>query len=271
MSEVSSPESSRKVTAASRKENIFAAYQELLAQRGLSASLGGLKVSGSPPTVFDQLERDLADLKLLLDGALAEITRERKLREEIAEEVEKARCQVEVERQEQKVRLDREEVEYRYQLQLQRKKEENEFEERKNEVRKKYAAEVAEKEAALAKREETIKLAEVELAKLRQQAEAFPPQLEVAVTRAASEAKAAAEKEAAISHQLFAQKTQAEKELLEQKITSLQEMVKLQVEEIISLKKVADEATKQLKDIAVRVIQGPTSKPSAEALPPPKI
>lgn len=265
MSEANPVESPKKVTAASRKEEIFAAYQELLAQKGLSASLSSEKAA-EPPTAFDQVERNLADLKMMLDVALAEIAREKKWREEIAEEWEKQRRQVEEERREQKARLDHEEEEYRYQLQLQRQKEENEFEEKKNEARKKFATEVAEKEAVLAKREEAIKLAEKELTELRQQAEAFPSQLETAVGKAASEAKSAAEKEAAINHQLFAQKAQSEKELLEQKIASLQETVKLQVEEVTSLKRVADEATKQLKDVAVKVIQGPSpfSKPQTE-------
>lgn len=235
--------SNRKITLANRKDEIFAAYQELLA--GVKSPSSSTEASQRAVSSADRIVKNLQELKSYIETASAEIANQKKQREEFKAEMDKLRKEWGEEQRAHRVKLEREDEEYRYQLEFERKKESDEFE-----------AETVAKRASLKEREAEIAAMEEELTELRKRAESFPSELEAAVEAARNEAKAQAEKEAEIKHQIFSQKVEAEKKLLDQKITTLEEKVKSQAVEITSLRKVADEATRQVKDIAVKVIQG---------------
>lgn len=93
-----------------------------------------------------------------------------------------------------------------------------------------------------------------ELTDLRKKVAAAPAELEKAVKQAVTTAVAQAQGEAATKAQFIKQQTDAELNLASVKIDTLEGVVKSQAAEIVLLKKQLDEATRQVKDIAVSVI-----------------
>ncbi|MBM4401670.1 MAG: hypothetical protein FJ044_00295 [Candidatus Cloacimonetes bacterium] len=159
----------------------------------------------------------------------------------------------------------REEEEYRYNLELQRRKDQDEFEEEKKKRLNEFEGEIAGKKAELEAREETLSAAEKELKELRREVENFPEELANKVEATREEGYQSAQKEAEIKANLLAKEVESEKKLYEQKITSLEQTVKVQTTEIVSLKASLEKASGQLKDIAVKVIEGQSPLKPREA------
>lgn len=143
----------------------------------------------------------------------------------------------------------REEEEYQYRRMMERKRAEDEFAEKK-----------ASWEKELRERKEELGAEKKELSELRERVAEFDGQ----VTRAVNEAKTDLQKELqerfTNERKLREQEVKSEKDLLNLKIASLTEENDRQRVEIENLRKMLDEATKQLKEIAVKVIEGRTAK-----------
>lgn len=159
----------------------------------------------------------------------------------------------------------REEEEYRYNLELQHRKDKDEFEEQKKKRLKEFEEEIAGKKTELQAREEALSAAEKELKELREKVENFPGELSIEVETAREEGHETAQKEAEIKTNLLAKEVESERKLQEQKIASLEQTVKAQTTEIASLKASLEKATGQLKDIAVKVIEGQSPLKPREA------
>jgi len=138
----------------------------------------------------------------------------------------------------------REEEEYAYEMKLQKQRDSDERESAKL-ARERKETEEANTKTAILK----------ELEELRKKVVQAPIEMDKAVQTAVSKALAEAKKDAEVA---FAQvKLQAENELrvAEIKIESSENSCKAQTNEIVQLKKQLDEATRQVKDIAVSVIE----------------
>lgn len=127
----------------------------------------------------------------------------------------------------------REEEEYQYEKQFQKKRDAD----RKEEDR-------AAQEAL-----------HVELADLRKKMASAPQETEKAVKEAVAKAVAQTQADAVMKAQFAKQQADAEMSLASAKIDSMETTVKAQAQEIALLKKQLDEATRQVKDIAVSVIE----------------
>ncbi len=139
----------------------------------------------------------------------------------------------------------REEEEYSYTLSVQRKKEENAYQEKKALLEK----EIAEKEKEWQEKE-------AEFQRLQHEVEKFPKELETAVMQA----KDVITKELSSKHKyevdLSKKETDGEMKLMKQNIQALESKIKEQAQLIDQLTKKSDHASEQVKDIAVKAIEG---------------
>lgn len=155
--------------------------------------------------------------------------------------------------QQEELARKREKETYQYEAAKERRQLEDEFLEKKL----KWEKELQSRKDELQKEKE-------ELLMLRKQVSGFDTELEKAV----KEGKLSLQKELtdqfATEKKLREQEVKAEKEILGLKIQNFVQENTRQSQEIIALKKALEEATAQLKDVAVRVIE--SSKPSQPAI-----
>lgn len=143
----------------------------------------------------------------------------------------------------------REEEEYEYQKKVERRKAEDEFAEKK-----------AQWEKQLREEKEKIEAERKELADLRNQVGGFEVALQKAVKEAQSVTTRDLEAKYAAERKLREQEVKSEKDILALRIDSFTKENSRQATEIEALKKALDEATRQVKEIAVKVIEGRTPK-----------
>lgn len=139
----------------------------------------------------------------------------------------------------------REEEEYEYQFSLKKKRDLDLW----NEEKRKH-------EKALVDEKEARRGTEQELAELRKKVTEFPAELDRAVKEAVVKAVAEAKKEAQMRENFAKQEAQTAEKIANLKIASLEATVKYQSNEIMELKRQLEAATRQVKDIAVAVIEG---------------
>lgn len=95
----------------------------------------------------------------------------------------------------------------------------------------------------------------VELDELKKQVAQVPQEKEKSIVEATAKALAEARKQFETEKSFARQESEAALKITELKISQLEETVKIQSSEITQFKKQLDEATKQVKDIAVAVIE----------------
>ena len=158
-------------------------------------------------------------------------------------------------KQQEELERKREEETYQYNLILTRKRAEDEFSDKKLAWEKELSG-----------RKEQLEKDRQELEALRKQAAEFDLRIEQAVRHAEENLKSSLTGEFETEKKLREQEVKSEKEILGLKIESLSSEVKRQAEEIVVLKKSLDQAQEQVKQIAVKVIEGgtPKTQPSQE-------
>lgn len=195
----------------------------------------------------------LSELSIKAEQAKVEIAALQKSITETKENWEKEKevhvREVAVRDMEEELKRKRDKEEYDYQEKMARKKAEDDFAERKT---------IWERE--LAQKKDQIDAERKELSQLRTLTAGF----ETDKAKAIKEAQAALTKELeekfGTERKLREQEVKSDKDILTLKITSLTAEVSRQAAEIVTLKKAFDEATAQVKDIAVKVIEGRTPK-----------
>lgn len=143
----------------------------------------------------------------------------------------------------------RDEEEYQYQWKMERKRIEDEFSERK-----------AKWEKELLERKEEIERGKRELMDLREKVAGFESEMAKAVKEAQTNLAKEMDAEYTTERKLREQEIKSEKEILNLKINSLVSDNARLTAEVESLKKALDEATIQVKEIAVKVIEGRAAK-----------
>ncbi|MBI4097229.1 MAG: hypothetical protein HY428_02320 [Candidatus Levybacteria bacterium] len=152
--------------------------------------------------------------------------------------------QVAQQNQQEEVERRREQESYEYETKLARRKAEDEFLQRKTKW-----------ERELEERKDEIERERQELVTLRRQVEGFEGDKEKAIKDATTTMQKEVANQFATEKKLREQEVKAEKELLALKITTLtQENTRLN-NEVEALKKALTDATVQLKDVAVKVIE----------------
>jgi hypothetical protein len=282
-----------KISEKSTKSELWAAYNQLLAQ------LEGRPVEPSPElqaALANDPSRSLAELKLKLSQQLDAISEDvlsdlaslanarraiqlerRRLletqtaeQEQLAAEITKVRRQWEQEnldrtaaqereRQEQRKMRQREDDDYNYNVQKSRRSEEDA-----------YAQKHAAREATLQAREQAAGEREQHLAQIETEASAWPKRLDDAVATARAELSKEIGQQHTVELRELKLIHQHEASIAAVKTQGLEQQLKSQAAEIDSLKRQLTDASRQLKDMAVTVIEARSSEyRTAEAHPAP--
>lgn len=169
---------------------------------------------------------------------------------ELAQEIESKRKEWETEQAEYVATLKRERTradeEYAYARKLEKKQDEDERIQRRLTW-----------ETELQKDKEKLSQEKRELEELRKKTAQYPDEIDKVARDAASKAATETKKEADIKIQMLTQEHASQIKLERLKIEQLESLAKSQTTEIERLKKELTEATRQVKDIAVAVIEGP--------------
>lgn len=150
----------------------------------------------------------------------------------------------------------REQEEYQYELQLSRKKNQDAYEAKKAAQEKELSERKASLEKDLSAREEKVAASEKELTELLEKVAAFPAEKEKAVED--SEKNNSEKLRSQHEHDMQFTKKDAEGEirLLKQTISSLENKIKEQVALIRQLNQRSDNANTQVKEIAMKALEG---------------
>lgn len=146
--------------------------------------------------------------------------------------------------QQEEISKKREEEAYEYETAKRRRQEEDAFLEKK-----------AKWEKELALQKDVIEGERKELAELRKQVAGFEADIEKVVKEATTAIQKGLTEEFASEKKFAEQEFKGEKELMGLRITNLAAENTRQTKEVEALKKALEEATAQLKDVAVRVIE----------------
>jgi hypothetical protein len=172
---------------------------------------------------------------------------------------EEERKATEQERREQEETLkkqrQREAEEYEYKKLLERKKAQDKYEEEQRVQDKKNKETQENLDKSWKQREAELKEREQELLRLRKEAEAFPAQLQQAITKAAEEAKRATETQMEQQMVLLKKDAESEARLAQQRIQTLEATVSGSAAQLATLQRQLEEAKAQVQDIAVRAIE----------------
>ncbi|MEZ5582466.1 MAG: hypothetical protein R3F37_06695 [Candidatus Competibacteraceae bacterium] len=150
----------------------------------------------------------------------------------------------------------REEEDYSYSLKLARKKDQDAYAEKKASLEKELTEKVATLEKEWSAREAALAAREQELADLRTRVDAFPQELDRAVTSKEQTVTERLEFKYRHEAQMAAKETEGERKLSQQIITSLEAKIKEQEEQIRQLAQKANEAGLQVQSIALKAIEG---------------
>lgn len=201
-----------------------------------------------------QFEREMEEKKNIFETEMAQKRLQWK----------KEQDDFELSRKEKDLRLkkerEREEEEYTYALQLKRKKDNDSYEAKRSALEKELNEKRATVERELSDREAFLSSKEKELEDLKAQVAEFPKQLEKAIK---DTEKSVMEKlEFTYKHQaeLAAKEIEGERKLNKQLISALEAKIKEQDEYISQLTQKADQAGKQVQNIAIKAIEGASSQ-----------
>ena len=199
-----------------------------------------------------------------------EITAEK---EQLTREIETTRLEWETERKareaeikeqittEQK-RRQREQDEYRYNFAREQQLAKDKFADEMARAEKDLAERTGESKKQLQVRESAISERENELADLRSRVTGFPEEIETATAKAIKEATDRVTASNASREELLKREFAGERNVLTTRITSLEQSVKEQSEQISRLLAQAEKAYVQVQDIAVKAIEGSSATKS---------
>lgn len=162
--------------------------------------------------------------------------------------------EIKIQEEELKKKRLREEEEYEYSVKQEHKHRDEEDEDKRKQKEKVWLEKIAEREQVLSEREKQIKIVEDELTDLRKKAADYPQVLDQAEKKAYGDGEKSASAKAAIENNLLQEQISGERNVMKLKIELLEKTVKNQTDEITLLKKRFDEATAQLKEIAVSAV-----------------
>ena len=159
------------------------------------------------------------------------------------------------ENQEKEIKRKRENDEYQYQLKIKRQQDEDTYNVKKQQEKDAFEKEIKERREEITKKEKEIKEQLHELESLKKFKSEYEKTLESAVKKALEQQTSELKKDLDIKLKLETQKYQAEKDLLNQKILSLEEALKDKNLQINELKKEATEAKHKSQELALKVIE----------------
>jgi hypothetical protein len=180
-----------------------------------------------------------------------------KMKKQLWENEQKEKDQTLKEQESQyKKQKQREEDENNYTLQLTRKKEQDTYDAKKDLKEKELAEKIMTVEKNLTEREFIIAAKEKEYAEMKSKVDNFPKELEKSLKDAEKTVTEKMERTYKFEAELKAMEIEGAQKLKEQIITTLQSKIKEQETLVAQLTTKADSAGAQVKDIAVKAIEG---------------
>lgn len=225
------------------KSDIWAAYQELLAemQPGLPTPTQVKKLETANNNLKQQLSASLTELTQTVQAKLNEFSSQFDQATEMVKELHQLHTN-------QTNIVKREEEEARYEFEKRRKRESEEL----AELRQKAETEISAKKAELKEQEDELK-------ELRQKVATFETELTKAVKEAVTKTTQDLTREFTHQKALSDQEANATSQLLQQKISGLDAAIKNYQAEITHLQASLKEANQQLTRIAERAVEKGTS------------
>lgn len=179
-----------------------------------------------------------------VDTLVAKLLETKTQLEKLEKEVAETKKNWAVSQQDLETARKREQETYQYETSLARRQAEDEF-----------AAKKDRWEKELADRKEEIETDKKELARLQKLVESFPAEKEKAIADATSTLQKTLSEQFAHEKALREQENKSKESILTLKIENLEAETARQTKEIETLKKSLEEATRQVKDVAVKVIE----------------
>jgi uncharacterized coiled-coil protein SlyX len=152
-------------------------------------------------------------------------------------------------------RRERVKEEYEYAFQREQQLAREQFEDEKARLEREIAYRREQMEKELADREKAVVEKETELSELRKQADAFPKELQSAVSQAVKEAVQRVESEAKNREELLKKEFDGERNVLNTRIEALEKTVTEQDEQIAKLSQQVEKSYSQVQDIATKAIE----------------
>lgn len=159
---------------------------------------------------------------------------------------------------------EREQEEYAYNLKISRRQDQDEYERSQAKKKADWQAGIDQKEQELQEREEELNARQKETEDMRQQIQDFPVRLERKIKEAKEAKEKALKKDFATEKQLFQQKHESEKGILQVKISNFEEIIKTQSAEVVSLKQSAFDAHNRAQLLATTVVESASVKRQQE-------
>jgi hypothetical protein len=153
-------------------------------------------------------------------------------------------------------RREREKEDYRYAFAREQQQARDAFADETAKIHKQLADTKAKADADVAQREQALAEREQELATLRAKAEAAPKELEAAVAKAIKETTARLTQESASREELLKRDYLGEKNVSAARIASLEHTVQEQAQRLTALLAQTEKAYAQVQEIAVRAVEG---------------
>ncbi|MEW6207912.1 MAG: hypothetical protein AB1631_06065 [Acidobacteriota bacterium] len=163
-------------------------------------------------------------------------------------------------------RREREKEEYLYGFNREQQLAKDKFEDEKARLEREIVLQREQMEREIAERERVVAQKEEELAELKKRVEAYPKEMEAAVSKAVKDAVQSAQAEAKNKEELIKKEFTGERNVLTTRIESLESTVKEQNEQISKLSQQLEKAYAQIQEIALKTIEGASASKSLESL-----
>ncbi|MBI4850697.1 MAG: hypothetical protein HY819_02605 [Acidobacteria bacterium] len=161
---------------------------------------------------------------------------------------------------------DREQQEYVYKLTQARNLDKDAYEQQKKQLEKELTELKDTREKEWLKREEALAQQEKQYDETKTKVEEFPRELEAAIKKAKQEGNGIAYHQAKVKADLTAKEAEGKKRVYELRIQSLEDTINKQVKQITELSSQLTTVLKQGQELAVKAIEGASSKTSFQAV-----
>ena len=239
----------KKIGPTSTKTEIWEAYQEVLkqAETGETAPSAPTKSLRTATGSLQNAVATLVSVKTAIDEGINKLEQQRQQQLE-----DEQKAQDELRKFQEDMKRAKQELDYDLKRTRQQKVDELEVELKTK--RRAHEETISQEKQALQLKKEELSSWEKEFNRLKKLVEEFPAQLDKAVKQAAETAGSEEQQKAKVARDLTEKQAEGEKAVAVLKIQTLEKTVKDQAEEIKALKSQLEQATRQVKDIAVSVI-----------------
>lgn len=238
------------ISPTSTKTDILQAYQELKAKLDAGTSSPEVPTTSlkTATNAITQSITTLVNLKTSVDDAVAKLEKQRQSQLE-----DEQRAQEELERFRTEMKRAKQELDY--ELKRTRQEKLDQLEVDLTAQRRTHDETLDQERRTLQEKREELERQETELKQLRKQVAEFPAELDKQLKHAVDIARSEEQTRAKVARDLMEKQVDGERAIAKLKVETLERTVKDQTEKIRGLEAQLEQATRQVKDIAVSVIE----------------